>query len=603
MIRNSSKNLSLLICLTLTIVTLAVFWQVHKFDFVSLDDPLYVTCNSNIQTGFTLKAIKWSITTGYGNFWHPITWLSYILDWQLYGLNAGGYHLTNLVIHILNILLLFIIFKRMTGAIWQSAFVSALFALHPLHVESVAWISSRKDVLSTFFWMLTIYAYTHYVKKPGAGKYLIMITTFSLGLMTKPMLVTLPFVLLLLDYWPLERIEHFEKSVMRRLFVEKIPFFVLSAFFSLITFIAQKGGGALYTVSDLSLKLRIINALISYLKYIEKMFWPEGLAFFYPYNISILYAAISAALLAGVTIFVFLLGKQHKYLVTGWFWYVGTLVPVIGLIQIGSHSIADRYSYVTLTGLFIILAWGSTDLLKKIRYGTIALTGFSLIALSALGVFGYRQVGFWEDGLTICKHTLKVTKNNYKIYFLTAETLLFLGDTEGAFFHYIKALQIYPDYTDALNGLGYIYFKTGQNSKAVECYQKAIQVNPKASDSHANLATAFANDGRFEEAIEQYKIAMQDINTPEIHIGLGVTLQHTERFEEAKIEYEKALAAEPGNVDVHNNLGIVLSSLCRFDEAIQHFSRAIQLDANCTAARNNLNNALINKQMKLKEEK
>jgi protein O-mannosyl-transferase len=609
--RNPKISWSVLICLVLLFATAAVYYQVHSFDFVSLDDPLYVTENPNIQTGITFKALKWSFTTGYANFWHPLTWLSYMLDWQLFGSNPAGYHLTNLILHIMNTLLLFIVIKQMTRSLWQSAFVAALFALHPLHVESVAWIAERKDVLSTFFWILTMWAYLRYVKHSGFARYLLMLLTFTLGLMSKPMLVTLPFVLLLLDYWPLDRIGHFNRRIITRLVLEKIPFIIISAFLSFVAFFVQQSGESVSRLSELGFKIRICNALISYLKYIEKMFWPARLTFFYPhpgYNVSFLSAGIAVVLLLVATILILRFAKNYRYMVTGWFWYIGTLVPVIGLIQVGGHAMADRYTYITLTGLFIIIAWGVPDLMAKWRYRRIVLWICSLIVLSVLAICTYLQIQFWKDGLTICRHSLEVTENNYKVHCITAEIFLKQGDFDEAIRHYTEAFRIGhdyigPGYTDALNGIGYAFYKTGKNNLALECYQKAIQIDPNVAEFHANLGVVLADEGRFEEAAKHYKIAMETMDDmPQIHISLGSAMQGAERFEEAATEYGKVLAADPENVEIHNNLGVVFSRLGRFDEAIQHFSRAVQLDANSTVARNNLNNALNAKQKKISEE-
>jgi protein O-mannosyl-transferase len=597
--RNSSKNRSFLICLALILTTLAIFYQVYSFGFVNIDDPLYVSENSNIQAGITLKAVEWAFTTYYASFWHPLTWLSHMLDWRLFGSDAGGHHLTNLVLHIINTLLLFLILKQMTKAFWQSAFVAALFALHPLHVESVAWVSERKDVLSTFFWLLAMAAYLRYVRQPNAARYLLTLLTFALGLMAKPMLVTLPFVFLLLDYWPLNRISRFQRQIVYRLVLEKIPFMALSAVSSVIAFFAQRSGGAISQLIELGLKPRIFNALISYVKYMEKMVWPSRLAVFYPHpgpNVSVLYAGISAVLLLAVTILVFRFAANHRYLATGWLWYLGTLLPVIGLVQVGGHAMADRYSYITLTGLFIIIAWGLPDLLGKWPHRKIVLQASSLMVLSVLAVCAYFQQQYWEDTITLCEHALAVTDKNCKVHFIMADIFTKQDRLDEAIRHYTEALRIKPDYVDALNGLGIALFKAERTDEAVSCYQKALEINPHAAEPRANLGVILAARGEFEEAIRHYRIAMATMDTPRIHIDLGYALMNLGRLEDAAAEYEKILIAEPGNVEVHNNLGIVFSRQGRFDEAIQHFSRAVQLDPNCTAARNNLNRALAEKQ-------
>src|SRR4030042_60564 len=388
-----TKYRSFWICLGLMLITTVVFYQVCTYDFVNLDDPTYIYENTNIQDGITSKTIKWAFTTGYASNWHPLTWLSHMLDWQLFGPKAGGHHFTNLIFHIANTLLLFVVLKQMTHKLWSSAFVAALFALIPLHCESVAWGSERKDVLSTFFWMLTIWAYVRFASRPKIASYLPVVVFFALGLLSKPMLVTLPFVLLLLDYWPLYRFnpkrgDASSKYSLSYLLAEKAPLFAMAIVSCIVTFIVQKKGGAMEW-EHCSLPVRLANASISYLQYISKMIWPAQLAFFYPHpnqNVSFLYAVISAVFLLAVTIIIFRFAKKRRYLVTGWLWYLGALVPVIGLIQVGAQAMADRYTYIPLTGLFIIIAWGLPDLLGKLRYKKIALTLTALLVISAISI-------------------------------------------------------------------------------------------------------------------------------------------------------------------------------------------------------------------------
>ena len=464
-----TKYRSFWICAVLTLTTIAVYYQVCTYDFVNYDDNAYVYKNPNIQSGITPKAIKWAFTTGYACFWHPLTWLSHILDWQLFGPKAGGHHLTNLIFHIANTLLLFIVLKQMTHAFWPSAFVAALFALHPLHVESVAWVSERKDVLSTFFWMLTMAAYLRYTKHPSFIRYLLVLLTFALGLMAKPMVVTLPFVLLLLDYWPLDRfnavISPKRKKVSKKyslayLFIEKVPLFAMSLASCIVTFIIQKKGGAIHTGENYTFLIRLANASISYLQYIIKMIWPTRLAFFYPYlgqNVSVLYAIISAALLLSVTILILRFAANNRYLVTGWFWYLGTLVPVIGLIQVGGHAMADRYSYITLTGLFIIIAWGLPDLLAKWRYKKIALTLSALLIILAMTICTHLQLRYWRSSLTLFQHALDVTRDNYMAHFCIAEPLREQGRLDETIYHYSEVIRLRPGHFDAQINLAYAF--------------------------------------------------------------------------------------------------------------------------------------------------
>ncbi|MBW2569478.1 MAG: glycosyltransferase family 39 protein [Deltaproteobacteria bacterium] len=359
------RHNEIIICLFLIITTLAVYWQVTNHEFLNYDDDIYITKNHHVQAGLNLESAIWSFTSGtmVSNYWHPLTWLSHMLDFQLYGMNAGGHHMTSLLFHITNTLLLFFIFRRMTGNIWQSGCVAALFALHPLHVESVAWVAERKDVLSTFFWLLTMLAYCRYVEKPVLIRYFIVLLFFVLGLMSKPMLVTLPFVLLLMDYWPLGRIQlgqaikegnvKSQKTSFFHLVGEKIPFFLLTAVASVAAYITQQKGGALTCMDLMLLKIQIANALVSYVSYIGKMLWPGKLAVFYPHpgTLPIWESVVAGLLLISITAFVVIPRRRFPYLFVGWFWFIGTLVPVIGLVKVGSFAMADRYTYVPLIGL------------------------------------------------------------------------------------------------------------------------------------------------------------------------------------------------------------------------------------------------------------
>ena len=567
------KNWSILICLALLFITIAVFYQVRRFDFISLDDKLYVYDNPNIQTGITLQSIKCALTTGCAANWHPLTWLSHMFDWQLYGDNAGNHHITNLIFHIANTLLLFIVLKQMTSKLWQSAFVAALFALHPLHVESVAWVAERKDVLSTFFWMLTMWAYVNYVNAKGQTRrsaptkwYFATLFLFALGLMSKPMLITLPFVLLLLDYWPLER---FGKRTVFYLIREKIPFIILSVTSSVITFFVQRSGGAVATLTIISIKYRVYNAFISYVKYIEKMFWPNRLAIFYPHsglNVSVLNAVISAVLLIVVTMVILRLAKNHRYLITGWFWYLGTLVPVIGLIQVGGHAMADRYSYVALTGLFIIISWGVPDLLAKWQSRRIVLWTSSSIVLFILTVLTYLQLQYWRNSITLYQHALAVTKNNYAIHFGITQPLLDEGRIEEAIRHSSEAVRMKPDYADAINALGASLHRAGKIDEAICYYESALKIAPNLAGAHLNLAAAFMVKDRFADAVAQYEIVQSSADTP--------GLNHNHKYAKHLAE---TLWHDPNSASAHYGLGQILEKSGKINEAVTHFEKALQL--------------------------
>ncbi len=481
-----------MICLILGLTTLAVFYQVHNFKFITYDDPSCVYKNKDIQFGITLESVKWAFTTGWTANWHPLTWLSHMLDWQLFGNEAGGHHLTNVIFHIANTVLVFLVLRRMTNALWQSAFVAALFALHPLHVESVAWVSERKDVLSTFFWLLTMWAYSRYVNKPDIGWYLWTVFFFTLGLMSKPMLVTLPFVLLLLDYWPLLRfatkgrpLERFGRRTLFYLIAEKIPFFVLIAVSSVVTFFMQRSSMAVVSLERLPLKFRILNAFVSYIEYIEKMFWPSRLAVFYPHlgpNVSVPSAFISALLLIIVTIFIIHFGKKHRYLLTGWLWYLGTLVPVIGIVQVGIQGMADRYSYVPLTGLFIIIAWGVPDLLQKWRYKKIVLASSAVLIVSAISICTYNQLRYWRNTQTLFQHAIDVTEDNFMAmnelaWYLAVDPKITAHNPYRAIQLAAQACKI-THYIDPGNfdTLAVAYAAAGNFDKAIEITGKALEL-------------------------------------------------------------------------------------------------------------------------------
>ena len=593
------------ICLVLTFVTAVVFYQVYTYDFVNFDDAEYVYKNPNIQAGMTLEAIKWAFTTSRTANWHPLTWLSHILDWQLFGHNSAGHHITNLIFHIANTLLLFIVLKQMTGAIWPSAFVAALFALHPLHVESVAWVSERKDVLSTFFWLLTMWAYVRFVRRPKITGYLLVVLFLALGLMAKPMLVTLPFVLLLLDYWPLDRFgpkrgKAGTKYSLLHLLIEKIPLFAMVLASCIVTYIVQQKGGAMSEGENYSFPIRLANASISYLQYINKMIWPARLAMFYPHpgrNVSFLYTIISAVLLLAVTILILRFAKGRRYLVTGWFWYLGTLVPVIGFIQVGGQAMADRYSYITLTGLFIIIAWGLPELLGKWPHRKVVLWMASLLVLSALAICAHIQQRYWKNTITLCEHALKVTDNNYKAHFCIADMFLEQGRIEEAIRHNTETLRIKPNYTRALSSLGVALHRAGRIDEAMYYYKRALEINPGFAPAYANLGCVLAAKGKFAEAISFCNKALQIApDLIEARLNLGFALTNSGRFAEAVEEYEKILLIQPRNAVAHNDFGVTLSRQGKFDEAVAHFNQAIRIDPNYTTARNNLNLAIAERQ-------
>ena len=559
------KILLISIYFALTLSVLSVFWQVRNFDFINYDDNEYVSENSYVFNGLNSDSIVWAFTTGHSANWHPVTWLSLMLDCQLFGPNPGRIHLVNLLLHLANTLLLFAILKKMTGSLWPSAFVAAAFAIHPMHVESVAWISERKDVLSTFFLLLTLAAYIGYAKRASVFRYTAALVVFALGLMAKPMLVSLPFVLLLLDYWPLGRFGVVKKKKTDApqksfgfLVFEKLPFFVLSAVSSVITFFVQRSGGAVAEMNILSLESRIANVFLSYVRYIGKMFRPQNLTIFYPYDAEgfpFWQVAICILLVLAVSFLVIRFAKKQKCLFIGWFWFVGTLVPVIGLVQIGGQSIADRYTYISYIGLFIMIAWGLSELLLKWPYRKIALGVSMLIVLTAMGIAAHRQVSYWKNSSTLFSHALAVTENNYIAYTGLADDLRTSGKTALAIEHYNKALQIAPGHADAVLGLGCALVNEGNLERAAEYLKKSLQLKPDHALAHYNLGIALQKQGRFAESLDSFTRAVQ---------------------------------LDPGSAEAHNNLGNLLVLNGRVYEAIEQFRIAIRLKPDWYAPANNL---------------
>ncbi|MHC5185453.1 MAG: tetratricopeptide repeat protein [Planctomycetota bacterium] len=491
----------------MAVVTIAAYWPVLGAEFVNYDDDEYVTENQHVLGGLTLDGAKWAFTMDENTAnWHPLTWLSHMLDCELFGQHAGLHHLTNLIIHTTSAVLLLLVLASMTGSIWPSAFVAAGFALHPLHVESVAWIAERKDVLSGLFWILTMGCYLRYTRAGNRSSYILTLVVFALGLMAKPMLVTLPFVLLLLDYWPLNRFESNPTTSLyrkvRHLIVEKIPFFVPMAASCVITYIAQKGGGAVVDIEALSFGTRLSNAMVAYIAYIIKIVWPVGLAILYPFKHIPMWQAFSAFLsLVFITIAAILWDRRKKYLAVGWLWYIGTLVPVIGLVHVGSHSLADRYTYISLIGLFMIIAWAVAGLCQSRPALRSAMAVATLLLVAGMFAGTRNQLGYWKDSISLFRHAVEVTENNNFMHNNLAAELANIGQMDEAIVHLRRAVQIDPDIARAHNNLGIALATTGQLDEAIDCYRHAVQIDPKYASAYNNLGLALAVTGRFDDAL------------------------------------------------------------------------------------------------------
>jgi len=543
----------LLACLILIAATVIVYAPVRQFGFVQWDDPDYVIDNVAVARGLTWQGAEWAFTSAHSANWHPLTWLSYMVDVQLHGMNAGPQHVTNLVLHILSALLLFSVLYRMTAAWGRSLFVAGLFAVHPLHVESVAWISERKDVLSTLFWMLTIWAYVAYVRRPGWKPCLPVVAFFALGLMAKPMLVTLPFVLLLLDFWPLRRAE----PRLAPLVWEKLPLFILAALSSVLTYVVQRQVGAVAGLERFPLGLRLANALASYLGYIGKMLWPARLAAFYPLSVTtpVLQASFGALVLTGVTIFAIRVRRRHGYFPTGWFWYVGTLIPVIGLVQVGRQSMADRYTYIPLIGLFLIAAWGAPELLAPWRYSRIALPAAAACVLLACTGFARAQVRDWSDSASLWQHALQVTEDNYIAHNNFGAVLLEQRRTGEALPHLVEALRIKPDFADAHNNLGMVLFQQGKLDEAIPHFLESLRIDPNYADAQYNLGTVLLRQGKLDAAAQRFGEAVRiKPDFLEAQNNLGGVLMRQGKLDEAARRLAEALRIKPDSVEVSNNL-------------------------------------------------
>lgn len=537
------KTKILIVYFFLIAFSLAVLWQVNQYNFIDFDDPVYITQNAQVLSGITWEGICWAFTTIYADFWHPLTWISLMIDSQIYGLNAGGYHLTNLILHILSTLLLFWLFNRMTGTIGRSAFVAALFALHPLHVESVAWIAKRKDVLSAFFWMLTLCFYVYYTERPTIKRYLPVLFSFLLALMSKPMVITLPIIMILFDFWPLERFKLQKKNWLVWQCREKIPLLILSFFFSVITLFVH---GQPYP-EHFPLDSRMANAFVSLVIYLEKTFWPHNLAVFYPYSLQLPTWQIIGAIvtLIIISIAAIMTLKQLPYFFVGWTWYLITILPVSGIIQVSPRSMSDNYTYLPLIGIFIVVAWIIPSLSTRKLFQRTILFPAAITLLICLSVLTWQQCGYWKNSVTLFGHALIATKNNYLAHNNFGHALFEDGNTLDALEHFQTAIKINPIYTGAYTNLGNAYAKLGQYTKAFENYNKAIKIQPDFAETYYNRGTTYGEIG-------QYKSAIEDLN--------------------------KAISLKADYVDAYFNKGTIYAKLLQYQKAIEEFDKAIKLN-------------------------
>ena len=595
--------------LFLIIVTFAVYWQVGGYQFVNFDDGKYILENPHVRTGVTAEGFIWAFTSAYASNWHPLTWLSHMLDVQLFGLDPGPHHLVNVLFHAINTVLLFLLLLRMTGAYWQSVFVAALFALHPLHVESVAWVAERKDVLSAFFWMVTLLLYAWYVKRPGRMRYLLTLCSFALGLMSKPMLVTLPIVLLLMDYWPLGRLQFGQAGLLTRkdpasavqkpflwsLIWEKAPFFVLTAASSIVTIYAQHKGGAMSSIKVVPITFRFINALWAYVLYLVKMVWPVDLAVLYPLPITLTIAQglFAGAFLGGVSFLVIRSAKRHPYFLVGWLWYLVTLVPVIGLVQVGSQSMADRYTYLPLIGIFIMLAWGMRIAAGNDRVRRAALSAAAIVLLIACSVCTWFQLGYWKNSITLFSHAASSVSGNYIAHEALGLALAKNNRFDEAITQYSESLRIWPEYDRALIGMGNVLVRQGRMDEAADCANKALRLKPDSSEAHFLLGFVLMNQGRNDEALDHYFAGLRsDPENEGIHHVIGVILGSQGKLDESIAQFSEALRIKPDYADAHYGLGVALLRQGHVDESIMHFTEALRLKPDFAQARLSLDEAM-----------
>jgi tetratricopeptide (TPR) repeat protein len=600
----SPQRQILIVYVVLVIVTLAVFWQVKQFNFINYDDGVYVTHNSHIQSGITLDGIRWAFSTRYVSLWNPLVWLSLMFDYQLHGLNAGGYHLTNLILHVMSVLLLFWLFNRMTGAIWKSAFVAAIFALHPLHVESVAWIAERKDVLSAFFWMLTLCLYVYYTEKPVIRRYLLVLLCFTCALMSKPMVITLPIVMILLDYWPLDRLQSDKKKLSETKIAgiiplwqlkEKIPFFILSAVMVIIT-LYNPNTHDMSDTRDLqhySLISRLANAPVAFVTYLEKTFWPHNMAVFYPFSDQIpLWQVLGASLLILViSVAVIIMMKRLPYLFTGWMWYAITIAPVIGIIQISitaPYAMADRYHYLPSIGLAVMMAWGIPALIKSEAIRKKLLFPAGIFFLGIISFISWNQCGYWKNSATLFYHALQVTKDNALAHHSFGLSLFKKGKIEEAIDHFNEAIRLKPDYAGAYYNRGIAYGKLGQHQRAIEGYTEAILLKPDDADAYNNRGNAYAELGQNQRAIEDYTEAIRlKPDDADAYNNRGNAYAELGQHQPAIEDYTEAIRLKPDDAKAYNFEGKVYTKLGQYQRAIADYNKAIRIKPDYADAYNN----------------
>lgn len=581
----------LLAATLLAVVVALPFLQLSGAEFINFDDPSYVTENPYVLQGVSVAGLRWALTTGTMANWNPLTWLSHMVDVQLFGMHAGGHHLTSVALHVVSTVVLFAALQTMGAARGRSAVVALLFGLHPLHVESVAWVSERKDVLSTTFLFVALWAYAVYARRPSAARYAAVVAAFAFGLMCKPMLVTFPFVLLLLDVWPLER---GSAVPLRRLLLEKVPLLAMSVVISAVTLVTQRG--AMGTVEAYPFSRRVANAALAYGVYLRKTVWPVDLSCFYPYPADVSWLAVGAAALAlaAASVAALAFRCRHPYVFVGWFWFAGTLVPVIGLVQVGAQALADRYTYVPLVGVFIVLVWGACEFGMRWHVRDEYLRGGAVVVLVACFGATWFQVSRWHDNVTLFRHALAVTHENYLAALQIGAHFDKQANPSEAARYYETALRIKPDYAEAHNDLGLVLAKRGDTAAAFAHYDAALAGAPLYADAHYNRGVLLQQSGRLDEAAQEYRRTLalrpSDVSA---HSNLGAVLQARGDLEEAQAHLEEAVRLWPDHVPAHINLGVVLRARGDVAGAIAQYRESIRLDPRVVDAHYDLGNVLL----------
>jgi len=575
----------LILLLVLAALVLAIYWPVLHADFLTLDDNDYVTGNATVSAGLSGKGVAWAFSSLEASNWHPAAWLSHMLDVQIFGLRPGGHHLVNLLVHLVNAVLLFSFLEAATGMFWPCALAAAWFAVHPLQVESVAWISERKTVLAALCWMLVMISYLRYLRRPGVRRYLPVVGLFAVGLMAKPLAVTLPFALLLLDYWPLGR------RRAGRLLLEKIPLFLLSGSSSAITYIAQLQGGAVRHFEAVPLALRVTNAVVSYGIYLRNVFWPSGLSFFYPYPRVMLpgWQVGGALLLLIVITGAFFGRKRIPYALCGWFWFLGTLVPMIGLVQVGDQAMADRYAYVPIIGLSIAAAWGLRDLMVRWSFLRGVIIALSLASIVALAIAARLQVVHWKDDEALYKYGLSVDRGNWLAAYNLGVHYDQAGRLEEAETLLRETLRLRPDFSNAYNNLGNILVRTGRMDEAIRNFREAVRTTPGDAVKLSNLGVALARRGDLEEAERLQRSALHLApDNPEIHNNLGSLLLRAGRPDEALAEFLKAIVLAPDRFNAYAHAAYTHFLLGHFEESVRLYRRALAINPDSRESRSEL---------------